>query len=572
MAKHITRHLLWVPLFMSIGMCWHLNADCQMGKWCAALMLWVMAVMTNKMVASHFVQYRCLFISIFVLLGWCQVADVLSDSWRVSHLLWAMTLALSFIMGHRLNALYFQKTAFILTLLILISLVLPYTGWSLPISVQLFDNPAGEAAALVMGWICALPWLAGVCKRTRTKRGFGFKVIAILLLFLSITVFLYFRSRTGFLAILLATGAFLYSTYGRNIGKLRLSTLTSIGIVSLLGLIPLLYSRNVASADGRLLTYRTMWSLCQQHPLCGWGSQAMEAHYMAAQASTLQTIGEHSEYAWLASDVVRPFNELLAWCMEYGEIGVCLVSFVVWMMWKSCRKEHRAWMAALYIGWGLLGCFSYPSYYPYVSLLTLLALGICTEDKEINLNHTSASSHPLRPYRLSICALGGIGILLSALSIRHELRKEQWMEMASMDEEQAVKAYPRYQKDLHVDTDVGYAYAAALNFCGHPCESLNVLQSLQGRLQNYDTELLAGDDELSLGHWASAQKHFETAHHMVPIRFMPLYGLMQMHLGEGNVSQALSVARHILCKPVKVPSEDVRFVKEEAIKLLDMHK
>lgn len=144
--------------------------------------------------------------------------------------------------------------------------------------------------------------------------------------------------------------------------------------------------------------------------------------------------------------------------------------------------------------------------------------------------------------------------------------------MASMDEEQTVKAYPRYQKDLREDTDVGYAYAAALNFSGRPIESLSVLQSLQERLLNYDTELLAGDDELTLGHWASAQKHFETAHHMVPIRFMPLYGLMQVHQGQGNTSQAMSVARHILRKPVKVPSEDVRFVKEEAIKLLDMHK
>lgn len=153
MAKHITRHLLWLPLFMSIGMCWHLNADCQMGKWCAALMLWVMAVMTNKMVANHTVHCRHQLISILVLLGWCQVADILSECWSAWHLLWGMTLVLSFIMGHRLNALYIQKMAFVLTLLILISLVLPYTGWALPISIQLFDNPAGEAAALVMGWI-----------------------------------------------------------------------------------------------------------------------------------------------------------------------------------------------------------------------------------------------------------------------------------------------------------------------------------------------------------------------------------------------------------------------------------
>ena len=91
---------------------------------------------------------------------------------------------------------------------------------------------------------------------------------------------------------------------------------------------------------------------------------------------------------------------------------------------------------------------------------------------------------------------------------------------------------------------------------------------MQGRLQNYDTELLAGDDELTLRHWESALQHFDTARHMVPIRFMPLYGLMQVYLGQGNIGQAKSVARIILSKSVKVPSEDVRFVKDEARMLL----
>lgn len=570
MAKFFTKHLLLVPLFLSIGLCWHLNADCQTGKWCAALVLWGMVVVVNRMVADHFVRCSHLFISIFVLLAWCQVVDVLSECWGASHLLWSATLAISFTMGHSLNTRYIQISAFVLTFLIFISLACPYTGGQLPVSIQLFDNSAGEAAALVMGWICALPWLADLCRHPRTKKGFHFIITTVLLLFLSISVFLYFQSRTGFLAILLATATFLFCTYRRNVGRLRMTALLWIGLVFISALIPLLYSRNAASADGRLLTYRTMWNLCLQRPLCGWGSNAIDAHYTAAQAHTLQAMGEGSEYAWLAGDVVRPFNELLAWCMKYGLVGTGLVLAVIWMMWKSCSQEHRVWMASLCIGWGVLGCFSYPSYYPYVSLLTLLALGACTGSVEAD--HTPASLHLRWAYRFPICALGGIGILLSALLIHHEIRKEEWMEMAELDEVQALKAYPRFQKDLQGDVCVGYAYAAALNFNSQPRESLHVLKSLQGRLQNYDTELLAGDDELTLGHWTSAQKHFDTAHHMVPIRFMPLYGLMQVYLGQGDISKAKSMARIILHKPVKVPSDDVRFVKSEANKLLGAHQ
>lgn len=171
MAKFFEKYLLLGPLLLSIGLCWHQDAGCQTGKWCATLMLWAMVVMTNQSMASHVVQCRHLLISFFFLLGWCQVADVLSGCWDAQHLLWGMTLAVSFLMGRRLNARYIQKNAFVLTILTLVSLALPYTGLQYPVSIQLFDNPAGEAAALVMGWTCALPWLADACKRWRRTIG-----------------------------------------------------------------------------------------------------------------------------------------------------------------------------------------------------------------------------------------------------------------------------------------------------------------------------------------------------------------------------------------------------------------
>lgn len=107
-----------------------------------------------------------------------------------------------------------------------------------------------------------------------------------------------------------------------------------------------------------------------------------------------------------------------------------------------------------------------------------------------------------------------------------------------------------------------------MNLLGQYTKSLYILNRLKGQLHNYDTELLAADNALSLQQWDIAIEKFNNAHRMVPIRFMPLYGLMQTYLLRGDRTMAYHLAIQILEKKIKVNSEDVRFVKKEARNLL----
>lgn len=118
------------------------------------------------------------------------------------------------------------------------------------------------------------------------------------------------------------------------------------------------------------------------------------------------------------------------------------------------------------------------------------------------------------------------------------------------------------------DIDVLYTLSVNLNLEGEPQKSQEVLDKLKGHLQNYDTELLAGDNALSLHQWDAAEKHFLLAHHMVPARFMPLYGQMQVYLEHGDLLRARSVALKITRKKAKIDSEDIHDIKAKARKVL----
>lgn len=118
------------------------------------------------------------------------------------------------------------------------------------------------------------------------------------------------------------------------------------------------------------------------------------------------------------------------------------------------------------------------------------------------------------------------------------------------------------------DIDVLYALSVDLNLEGQPQRSQAVLAKLRGRLQNYDTELIAGDNALSLQQWHDAEKHFQLAHAMIPVRFMPLFGQMQVYSLSGDSVKARNVALKIIRKKVKVDSEDIHDIKAKALKIL----
>ena len=102
-----------------------------------------------------------------------------------------------------------------------------------------------------------------------------------------------------------------------------------------------------------------------------------------------------------------------------------------------------------------------------------------------------------------------------------------------------------------------------LNRCGLSDESLRVAIECRSHWADYDLELLLASLYEQQREDACAEAHYRKASFMCPNRFVPLYRLVQLLDRTGQVDEAVRLAQQIVKKPVKIPSLQVDWIKEE---------
>lgn len=178
-----------------------------------------------------------------------------------------------------------------------------------------FDNPAGFAAVLAMGFPIGLFLLAKAGKAERYWISAGLSVISIAI-FLS-------GSRAGVLAILVSLVVFLLlqTKILSKFKQLRFLKLLSVLILGILvSGASILYYQKKDSADGRLLIWNVSFRMIKDKPFFGHGHGAFQARYMDYQAEYFKK-NPNSKYAQLADNVKHPFNEFIKLAVEFGMGG-----------------------------------------------------------------------------------------------------------------------------------------------------------------------------------------------------------------------------------------------------------
>ena len=81
-------------------------------------------------------------------------------------------------------------------------------------------------------------------------------------------------------------------------------------------------------------------------------------------------------------------------------------------------------------------------------------------------------------------------------------------------------------------------------------------------------ELLAGLNHSELHHYDLAGRHLRKAHFMCPNRFEPLYYQAKGLMSQGKYTDAERLAKTIIQKKVKVPSEQIDQIKKEMYEII----
>lgn len=414
-----------------------------------------------------------------------------------------------------------------------------------------FDNPAGFVGCLCAGAPFSLYFFNTKSKYIRLSIYF----------MLAIIVFAVFASQSRAGIMSLVTIACVILVYKIKLTKVFRFFILG-GITCLFLMTSYFFKKD--SADGRLLIWQCSWEMIKKKPLFGHGAGAFEAHYMDYQAEYFRK-NPNSRFEILADNVKHPFNEYLSIGIQYGVMGWVAIAavglFLLYCYQKSSSSASFICLLSL-LSIAVFAFFSYPFAYPFIWIVAiidiyLLIAGFCKDVRvSYSLQITMVTSV------LLFCIL-----VLPFICSRMKAEKE-WRVISCLSfEKQRSEVMLRYKQllpQLGKSPYFLYNYAVELYKDRQYLDCLEVANLCRNYYwADYDLDILRAEAYTNLEKNEEAKSCLQKAALMCPVRFTPLYKLYKIYGKEKNTIKADSLAYLIQCKPVKINSSRINYIKRK---------
>jgi O-antigen ligase len=420
-----------------------------------------------------------------------------------------------------------------------------------------FDNPAGFAASLCAGFPFLFYFVFHKEKWIRRA--------AITAGIIIITAIILSASRAGIVSLIVVCSVIFFY-------KIKIATGWKLTIITTLLFVSLsnLYFLKKDSADGRILIWRCSWEMMKDKPLFGHGCGGFRAGYMNYQANYFEQHPD-SKYVMLADNVNRPFNEYIGFAVNYGLAGWILLWAAGWFLWKSflrCKNNIQARMAVCcLLSVAVFAFFSYPLRYPFVWVIMILSIVLIIYCAEYQIKIPDMVIHP------ALVLLIPAIIFAGRVAYQRMMDEVLWCKTANQSllgkTEQMLPVYKCLHQSLAKNELFLYNYAAELNVAKRYGESLQIARKCEQFWADYDLQLLMADNYERLQQYKEAERYYERAAAMCPVKFAPLYELANLYLATGQTVEALTLAQKIVDKKIKIPSATVSAIKNKMQELLN---
>jgi O-antigen ligase len=436
-----------------------------------------------------------------------------------------------------------------------------------------FFNPGPYAGFIAVGIPLALS--RAIDKElSRMERWLG-----ILASVASVTVLPFTMSRAAWLAAAVGSLPVFFSWRNRfKIGSRRLSMLwqlrfvriTSFVAISITvsGLLAGLYYMKKNSADGRWLIWNVSVDIIKSHPFFGTGLGRFAAVYGETQADYF-CAGKGGDTQIMVADVPDyAFNEYVQIATELGLTGLILFIAMVLSIYRPRQTTDCSGVKWSLFAMSVFAAFSYPfSVLPFAVLfVVLLAL---SAPQSIHLP-------VILPVRASV-----IGVILcfaftldAAIHILPRASAYRYWNLLTADRRsgncsEILPEYEMLYEKLRHEKNFLSEYAGCLSSAGYYERGNDVYKQCLLHSAGPDIYIAMGNNCKATGNSEQAEKYYCHALHIKPNRHYPLYLLMVLYRETGQNDKALQTAQNLLDKPVKIPSQVIRKMKEEAKKIID---
>lgn len=328
--------------------------------------------------------------------------------------------------------------------------------------------------------------------------------------------------------------------------KFSLFTLAAIMAVSL-------YYYKKASADVRLLTWKSSLLMIKDAPFFGHGTGSFAAHYMPYQARYLDKhTGENCTL--IADNNMIAFNELIHVTCEQGIVGLFLFTSLLTCAWYGANKTRYQLAARL----GLMSLFtfalfSYPAAIFPIKVCFPVFIGILGKDRKpiIEFILKKAITIPL----ISII---GMGIIYNVKSYTMYSKAYN-----SLRDGMHIRDISNYSSMRH---NRNFLYLLSQQYLKHD----RINESIQAKKLLLDiapsSSLLCDLGMLYLykQELDPARDCFLHAKRMTPNHISPVYGLWLVNQAKGNKEECIRLSKEIITMPVRVINNVVLKARKDA--------
>lgn len=453
-----------------------------------------------------------------------------------------------------------------------------------------FFNPGPYAGFLATVWIIALgmylykDWIIPLIVTSRLKplhivQGL---IIDYLPLVGMVSIFLVLpsaHSRGAWLSIILSTLFLLEFRLGyikRVFNKLnrtkQIVMMSFIVCVLSAGLFGV-YHFKKGSADGRLFIWKVTTQIIKDFPITGVGFDRFKAHYMNYQADYFNAHGE-TEEAFVADNSYYAFNEWLQFIVENGVFGFLFLVLVLLLLAKinveATCTAYGSIGTATFMAIGIFGLFSYPMQILPIKLVMVVVIafmGSLNKDKfPINIGVQRLYVSLL--IKSSLILIVGMGIIKGVSYVRKlDANFKIWNNALNLyhyqDYKYAVKMFGKAYPKLRREGDFLMNYGKALSMDSQHKKATQILEEAKLYLNTTIVETTLGDAYKGIEKYSEAERAYQHAANMIPVRFYPLYLQAKLYEESGQQEKAIDMAKTILKKNVKVPSTAIKEIKAE---------
>lgn len=410
-----------------------------------------------------------------------------------------------------------------------------------------YNNPSGLAATLAFSF----PIMLMFYNKYKPLIAYGALVFLVTIVLSG--------SRAGLLAFLIPYGIFFVNNLSLNLKQYKKSIIVGIVFLSISFFVCLLFWKK-DSAIGRTLIWQVAGGMVLEIFFFGEGSYGFYKSYMKHQAQYFINTPK-SNYTLLASNIMHPFNEYLLFLSKYGLFAFCIVIYCFVILVKNTRWSNPYLLCLISIA--VFSLFSYPFQYPITWVVLIYSIVRLSKNTKTLFY---VSRKVLSFFILPLLVLSWY-LLIKDIKFEYEWRRIAMKSHAGRTEE-VLPQYEKLYKDWNGNHLFLYNYAAELNHVGESKRSNEVLVRTLEYWNDYDIQMLLGDNFKALHRWTDAERHFKLASKMVPNRFLPLYNLHEVYVNSNRKDEAKQIANEILSKQVKIPSATVYSIQAEMKKYI----